>query len=340
MDQQAALRWVKRNIGKFGGDPGNVTIFGQSAGGHSVHVQLASSLAAGLFQRAIAQSGAYADNLPSLSQGEANGATVASEVGCSDQTAACLRSVPASALIATQPGGGLPIVPNIDGHVLTQSPRDAFRSGEFNRVPVVEGSTHDEFRSYAATLIPNLPADPFYPIIVQQFISAVGLNVSAADVVKLYPASAYGGDVRIAVAAIGTDALWSCNGRRDAQAFSRYVPTRAYEFADPSPPTVLAPPVANFPFGAYHASELPSLFDSTTLGGHAPFTPDQETLAATMVRYWTQFAGTADPNSAATPDWPAYTAADDTYQSLVPPAPHPTTGFAAFHKCDFWDAHQ
>ena len=73
MDQQAALRWVKRNIAKFGGDPGNVTIFGQSAGGHSVHVQLASPLAAGLFQRAIAHSGAYADNMPSLSQAETAG---------------------------------------------------------------------------------------------------------------------------------------------------------------------------------------------------------------------------------------------------------------------------
>ena len=77
MDQQAALRWVKRNIAKFGGDPGNVTIFGQSAGGHSVHVQLASPLAAGLFQRAIAQSGAYADNMPSLSQAETAGSDIA-----------------------------------------------------------------------------------------------------------------------------------------------------------------------------------------------------------------------------------------------------------------------
>ena len=77
MDQQAALRWVKRNIAKFGGDPGNVTIFGQSAGGHSVHVLLASPLAAGLFQRAIAHSGAYADNMPSLSQAETAGSDIA-----------------------------------------------------------------------------------------------------------------------------------------------------------------------------------------------------------------------------------------------------------------------
>ena len=116
------------------------------------------------------------------------------------------------------------------------------------------------------------------------------------------------------------------------------MPTHAYEFNDPSPPTNLAPQGIDFPFGAYHASELPSLFDSTTLGGHASLTPDQEQLAASMVRYWTQFAGTGDPNSAANPEWPAFTAANDTYQSLVPPTPHPETGFAADHKCAFWDA--
>src|SRR5262249_40992895 len=153
------------------------------------------------------------------------------------QTAQCLRSVPVQDLLPTQPGGGLPIVPNVDGLVLTQSPRTAFESGEFNRVPIVEGSTHDEFRSYAATLVPNVPAN-LYPLVVQIFVSTLGMNVSPSDIVARYPIGDYNGDVRLAVAAIGTDSLWSCNGRRDAQAFSKFVPTRAYEFADPHPPTV------------------------------------------------------------------------------------------------------
>ena len=338
MDQQAALRWVKRNIAKFGGDPDNVTIFGQSAGGHSVHVQLASPLAAGLFQRAIAHSGAYADGgMPSLSQAESNGREVADTVGCAGQTAACLRSVPVTELLNTQPSGGLPVVPPVDGYVLPQSPGTAFESGEFNRVPVVEGSTHDEFRSYAAVLVPSVPAF-FYPIVVGTFVSTLGLNVSPDEIVNQYPISDYQGDVRLALSAIGTDYLFSCPGRRAAQSFAKVVPTHAYEFADPNAPTVLAPSVPNFPFGAYHASELPYLFDSTTLGGHAPLTPDQEQLAATMVRYWTQFAATGDPNSSGTPTWPAYTAASDAYQSLEPPTPHPETGFAVDHKCAFWDA--
>jgi para-nitrobenzyl esterase len=242
-------------------------------------------------------------------------------------------------ILPAQPSGGLPIVPPVDGYVLTQSPRAAFENGQFNRVSIIEGSTHDEFRSFAAVLVPDVPS-AFYELVVTIFVSTVGMNVPPADVVKQYPITDYQGNVKLALSAIGTDSLFSCPGRRAARSFSKVVPTRAYEFADPNAPTVLAPPVPNFPFGAYHASELASLFDSTTLGGHAPLTPEQEQLAATMVGYWTQFAGTGDPNSPSTPEWPAYTAATDTYQSLVPPTPHPTNGFAADHKCAFWDAVQ
>jgi para-nitrobenzyl esterase len=341
MDQQAALRWVKHNIANFGGDPGNVTIFGQSAGGQSVHVQLASPLAAGLFEGAIAQSGAYADGLQSLAAAEQNGSDIANRVGCQDQTAACLRSVPVQDLLPTQPSGGLPIVPNVDGYVLTQSPRAAFESGDFNRVPIVEGSTHDEFRSYAATLVPNVDKS-LYPLVVGIFVSTLHVPASASDIVKQYPISNYGPQftVPLALAAIATDYLWSCPGRRDAKAFSKFVPTHTYEFNDPNAPNLLAPPVAGFPFGAYHASELPYLFDSATRGGHAPLTPDQEQLASAMVDYWTQFAANGDPNSPATPEWPAYTAAGDTYQSLHPPTPAPESGYAADHKCAFWDSYQ
>jgi para-nitrobenzyl esterase len=340
MDQQASLRWVKRNIAKFGGDPGNVTIFGQSAGGQSVYVQLASPLSAGLFQRAIAHSGSYAQHLPSLSQAEGNGSNVASTVGCQVQTAQCLRSVPVSALLATQPGGGLPIIPNVDGYVLPQSLDSAFESGAFNRVPVTAGSTHDEFTSYAAVLVPLVPAS-FYPLVVGAFVSTLGLNVDPAEIVAQYPIDDYQSDSRLALSAIGTDVLWSCSVRRTVEDLSRFVPTRAYEFNDPNAPTNLAPPGVDFPFHSYHASEIPYLFDSQTLPPHhAPFTPDQERLSAAMVSYWTQFAANGDPNSPATPYWPAYTSANDTFQSLEPPTPKPITDFAADHKCAFWDAHQ
>jgi len=101
LDQQAALRWVRRNIRAFGGDPDNVTIFGQSAGGLSVQSQLASPLAAGLFHKAIVESGAYSLQQPSLAAAEAIGAVFAASAGCAvPSTAACLRSLPVQVILA------------------------------------------------------------------------------------------------------------------------------------------------------------------------------------------------------------------------------------------------
>ena len=119
MDQQAALLWVQRNIAFFGGDPRNVTIFGESAAGLSVHTQLASP--------------------------ESAGTAYAAAAGCADQSASCPRALPPEAFFAVQGGDGF--VPNLDNHVLTQALRSAFTSGDFNRVPVLEGTTHDECSS-------------------------------------------------------------------------------------------------------------------------------------------------------------------------------------------------
>lgn len=340
MDQQAALRWVHRNISKFGGDPGNVTIFGQSAGGLSVHSQLVSPLAAGLFNRAIAQSGAYALDLPSLSDAEQKGSNFAQSIGCADQTAACLRALPVQTVLASQPTTSGSILPNVDGKVLPQSIKAAIDSGQFNRVPVIEGSTHDEFTLFAALNVEfvfgQLP--PFlYPIVVNTVLSTVGLTADPAAVLALYPVSAYGQSVGRAIAAIGTDALFACPGRRAARSLSQFVPTYAYEFDDPNAPQLFIPP-ASFPYGAYHASEVQYLFDVPNQTGAAPLNADQQQLADTMKRYWTQFARSGAPNAPGTPFWPPYTVSNDTYMSLVPPTPTADTGFAADHKCAFWDA--
>jgi para-nitrobenzyl esterase len=340
MDQQAALQWVQRNIDGFGGDRSNVTIFGQSAGGLSVHSQLASPLAGGLFERAIAQSGAYSEDQPSLAAAEADGAGIATAVGCSNQTATCLRSVPVQTLLSNQPTEPGAVGPNLDGKVLPQSTRSAFASGQFNGVPVIEGSTHDEFTIFtylSVEAVLGLPlSPPLYPIALSVLIPATGLNTTVAAVMNEYPLTNYqtAGE---AFSAVGTDAVFACPGRRTAKALSQFVPTYAYEFNDPNAPQPFVPP-ASFPYKAFHASELAYLFDSTTLGGHAPFTPDQEALAAHMVSYWTQFARSGTPNGRNSPQWPAYTNATDTYQSLEPPTPKPTTGFAADHHCAFWDA--
>ena len=344
MDQQAALRWVKRNIARFGGNPNDVTIFGQSAGGLSVHSQLASPLAAGLFQRGIAQSGAYALDLPSLASAEGTGSTFAQNEGCSDPTTvpACLREISVGNILAIQPTTTGSVLPNIDGHVLPQSIKSAFDSGSFNRVPMVEGNTHDEFSLFAALNVEfvfgQLPPS-LYPLVINTFVSTVGLNVSPAALIAEYPVSTYGNSVGRALTAIGTDALFACPGRRASQALSRYVPTYSYEFNDPNAPQLFIGP-ASFPYHAYHGSEVQYLFDIPNQTGAPGLNTDQQALADTMQTYWTKFAAAGDPNTAGEPSWPQFTVAGDAYQSLQPPSPVTITGFAADHKCAFWDAHQ
>jgi para-nitrobenzyl esterase len=134
MDQQAALRWVQRNIRQFGGDPHNVTIFGESAGGLSVLSQLDSPGAHGLFQRAIVQSGAYNLTQTPLATAEAAGEAFAATAGCASQTAACLRGLPVSAIVASENTAGY--TPDLDGTVLRQSIGTALASGQFNRVQI------------------------------------------------------------------------------------------------------------------------------------------------------------------------------------------------------------
>jgi para-nitrobenzyl esterase len=342
MDQQAALRWVKRNIARFGGDPDNVTIFGESAGGLSVHAHLVSPLSAGLFDRGIAQSGAYALDIPSLASAEASGTKFAQSYGCTDPAAeaACLRAISVPNVLATQPTTTGSVLPNVDGRVLPQSIKTALDSGQFNRVPVVEGSTHDEFSLFAATNVEFvfgvLPAS-FYPTVAGIFLNTVGLRASPAAVLAQYPIANYQQSVGRALTAIGTDALFACPGRRAAQSLSKFVPTFAYEFNDPNAPQLFVGP-ASFPYGAYHGSEVQYLFDIPNQTGAPALNADQQTLADTMRRYWTQFAGSGSPNSGATPFWPGYSVTGDTYQSLTPPSPVSTTGFAADHKCAFWDA--
>ena len=341
MDQQAALQWVQRNIKRFGGDADNVTIFGESAGGLSVHAQLASPLAAGLFDRAIAQSGSYSSREPSLADAESRGLLAAHQSGCSEsQTAECLRSIPVDALLASQPELPGEIGPNVDGKVLPQRINTAIQNGEFNRVPVVEGTTHDEFTLFAYTNIQAvfgpLPAF-FYPIAVPLLVSQLGLNTDPSAVLAQYPLGNYSNNTLLALSVIATDAVFACPAHRITQALSGWTPTYQYEFADPNAPQLFVPPAA-FPYGAYHGSEVQYLFNVPDQQNAPDLNADQQSLANAMVRYWTTFAGTGNPNGAGVPQWPLYTTATHIHQSLEPPTPKSEDNFAADHKCAFWDA--
>jgi len=333
MDQQAALQWVQRNIRFFGGDPGRVTIFGESAGGLSVHAQLASPGAAGLFHRAIVQSGAYAvaATVP-LATGEARGVVFANMVGCPDQTAACLRSVPVETLLAKQATN---YTGSIDGKVLTQTIRDALAKGEFNKVPVLQGTTHDEHRLFVGSRELT-----YGPLTSEQYVGAIAttLGISPAAAAYLaayvYPLSAYPSP-SIAFGALVTDVTHACRGRDSVRLLAKHVPVYAYEFNAPEPPQPYLPPVS-FPYGAYHASEIQYVMDVYQHVGAAPFTEDQARLSGVMTSYWGRFAREGNPNSWHTPDWAPYDPATDLVQSLVPPEPTTKAGFAADHKCAFW----
>src|SRR5215471_4766784 len=223
MDQQAALRWVQRNIASFGGNPHNVTIFGESAGGLSTLSQVASPQAEGLFDRAIVESGSYNLIQASLSTAEAAGQAFATAAGCASQTAACLRSLPVSTILANQNASGY--TPNINTEVLPESLGAAFATGTFNRVPIINGTNRDEWRLFVALSeleVGHPLTAAGYPLAISATLR-VPLAV-ASVIVARYPLSAYPSP-SIALGAVGTDAIFACPALTIDRLVSRFVPT-------------------------------------------------------------------------------------------------------------------
>ena len=334
MDQQAALRWVQRNIAGFGGDPRNVTIFGESAGGLSTLSQVASPQARGLFDRAIVESGSYNLTQASLSGAEAAGEAFAATAGCASQTAACLRSLPVSAILASQNAAGY--TPNINSEVLPETLKTAFATGNFNRVPIIDGTNRDEWRLFVA--LSELAGNPVTAANYQSMISStLGVSAAAAGIIAAnYPLSAFPSP-SAALGAVGTDAIFACPALTIDQSVSRFVPTFGYEFNDENAPENFLPPVS-FPYGAAHASEIQYLMDLPTAAFPGTLSVPQQQLATIMKGYWTNFAERGFPSLFGTPFWPRFSNLTQTMQSLAPPAPQAETDFASVHHCAFWTA--
>jgi para-nitrobenzyl esterase len=351
-DQQAALRWVRRNIRAFGGNPEKVTVFGESAGGLSTFTNVVSPTAAGLFHRAIVESGAYMQTFPTLAQAEAVGTSFANAVGCNQSApadvVACLRALPVATILANQakifPPGTLGPAPNVDGKILKQSIGPALASGQFNRVPLMDGTNHSEWNLFVA-LDFDLAGGP---VTAATYVPAIGATLGTPTPVSTLIAARY--PVPLAfptfdqgVGGVGTDAIFACPARFADELASPFVPVFAYEFNDPNPPQNFLPPVT-FPYGASHASEIQFIFPQANPSGfglNLPQTPldaNQQKLSDAMVGYWTQFARSGDPNGRGQPVWPSFNRQTQTMQSLVPPTPTSETNFAAVHQCDFWDA--
>lgn len=296
LDMVASLEWVKRNIGAFGGDAGNVTIFGESAGGMAVQKLMTMPLARGLFNKAAVQSGAGRENVLYLNKvnarglpsAESDGETFVKSLNVDAKSTADLRAISADAIIAagdpsTFAGGG----PIIDGKIITATIVDTFKAGKEAQVPYLVGYNSAEF--------PSKPAD------VDGSLSRT-IGAKSADLpalVATYPdtddmAARIVGDIVFGEPARYLAGLHAAHGQ----------PTYLYRF------DVLSPSVRAKYKGTPHAQERQYVFDTLPTSPY-PTDDNDKVQAQFAVTYWTNFAKAGDPNGAGAPVWPRYTSAKD-----------------------------
>ena len=290
-DQQLGLAWVKANVNAFGGDPANVTIFGESAGGMSVCLHLVAPASQALYQRAIIESGPCEGFETTLAQAEKQGDDFAKALGCSDL--ACLRGKTSDDVLKALPlkkafffGTGASWGPNVDGKVLPKAPATLVAEGSLAKVPVVLGTNADEGDLF--TLLGGLNGidEATYTTMITAMGAQLGLD--SAQVLAKYPASGYASPAA-ALAAVMTDGAFVCPTRRLARALvSHGAPAYLYHFTRAI--TLLGATKA------FHAAEIPFVFGNS-LAGFTPAGQELE-LSKTMMGYWTRFAASANPNGA------------------------------------------